>query len=164
VLGLTACSSYVRPATPPAAVGGVAVTPSAAAPAQAVPPEERAWAKQALLVLAKIDQGVQDYHNATEFPPGAPRRLQLSQSAYGRFSEAVAEHQALLPVTENIRDASLRDPFMFVLGNIGGFLTPAPDLLGDPPTLGDRIARSLENAIATSASLRPKLERIAGSA
>jgi hypothetical protein len=116
-----------------------------------------------LLVLDTVDAGVRDYHNATQYQLGSPQRLQLSQSAYAKFQQAVAAHQALLPMTSQVVETQERDQFMFVLGNIGGFLTPTPDLPADTPTLGDRIGRSLDNAIAASAALRPKLKQLAGS-
>jgi hypothetical protein len=113
--------------------------------------------------LDTVDAGVRDYHSATQYPIGSYQRLQLSQSAYARFQQAITAHEALLPATPLVTDTQDRDQYMFVLGNIGGFLAPTPDLPADPPTLGDRIGRSLDNAIAASAALRPKLERLAGS-
>ena len=124
---------------------------------------DKQWAAQALQVLNTVDAGVKDYHNATQYPAGSGQRQQLTLSAYSHFQQAVAAHELLLPVTRQVRDSQDRDQYMFVLGNVGGFLTPTPDLPADPPTLGDRIARSLDNAIAGSASLRPRLERIANS-
>jgi hypothetical protein len=160
---LGACSLVSQQPASDSAAHSNATAPAAGGP-EKVTPEERAWARQALIVLQTVDAGVDDYHRSTEFPVGSAQRRQLSQSAYARFSQAVGEHEALLPNTESIKDAPVRDQYMFAMGNIGGFLTPTGDLLGDPPTMGDRIARSLENAIAASAAVRPRLERISGPA
>jgi len=112
-------------------------------------------------ILQTVDQGVQQYHAATALPAGSAARQQLQVSAYDAFQQALDAYQALWPVTQQINDSGVRDQFVYVMGNIGGFLTPSPDLAGDPPTLGDRIARSLQNAISTSAAVQPKLERLA---
>jgi len=142
------------------------VAPSQASPAsvaQAATAADRQWALDALRILNTVDASVKDYHTASELPYYSARALELRRSAYAGFQQAVAEHQLLLPATRQVKDIADRDQYMFVLGNVGGFLTPTPDLVGDKPTLGDRIARSLENAIAGSAALRLKLERLAGS-
>jgi hypothetical protein len=151
--------------SPPIAPAGGAAAPASPAPVsgRAFSALDKAWAVQALLVLDTVDAGVRDYHTATQYPMGSFQRQQLSQSAYAKFQQAVVAHQALLPMTRQVTDAQDRDQYMFVLGNIGGFLTPTPDLPADPPTLGDRIGRSLDNAIAASASVRPRLERLANS-
>jgi hypothetical protein len=138
------------------------VTPaSTSASATAVSAGERDWAARAVAILQTVDQAVQDYHAATALAAGSPVRQQLQVKAYAELQQAVDAYQALWPVTQQINDAGVRDQFVFVMGNVGGFLTPSPDLAGDPPTLGDRIARSLQNAISTSAAVRPKLERLA---
>ncbi|HTE85055.1 MAG TPA: hypothetical protein VK821_09995 [Dehalococcoidia bacterium] len=161
---LGGCGARQRGSRPPSSV----ISPVAGAPEQAISPaaadgtpaSDRQWAAQALRILDLIDAAVKDYHASSELPYNSVRALQLRQSAYAGFQQAVAAHQLLLPATREVKDAQDRDQYMFVVGNIGGFLTPTPDLPADRPTLGDRIARSLENAIAASAALRPRLERL----
>lgn len=138
-----------------AAAGSAPETP---APATA---DEQDWARRALAILQTVDTAVQEYHDATALPAGSLRRQQLQDSAFRDFHRAVADHEALWPVTQRIGDGGVRDQFVFIMGNVGGFLNPTPDLPADPPTLGDRIGRSLQNVVSTSAAVRPKLERLA---
>jgi hypothetical protein len=126
-----------------------------------LPDEERQWAAQALRVLDTVNAGVEEFHASTAAPAGSSQSYQLRQTAYATLQQALNTYQQMLPATESLQDSALRDQFMFVMGNIGGFLNPTPDLPGDPPTLGDRIGRSLENAITASAALRPKLQKVA---
>ena len=168
LVGLLAGCSFPRAVAPSTGAPSAAAIPDAAAvpPTGTVltpsgTPREKEWAQRALQILGTVDAAVQDYHQATAEPPGSARRRLLQDSAYIGFRKAVAEHDALWPVTQEIGDTGARDQFIFVLGNISGFLNPTPDLPGDLPTLGDRVARSLQNAIATGASLRPRLERLA---
>jgi hypothetical protein len=150
-----------QPDETPALKATAATSPSAVGvPVSAL---DKQWAVQALQVLDTFEAGVKDYHDATQFPQGSPQRQQLTRSAYSRFQQAAAAHELLLPVTRRVQDTQDRDQYMFVLGNVGGFLTPTPDLPADPPSLGDRISRSLDNAIAASSAVRPKLERLAKS-
>jgi hypothetical protein len=163
-LALCACSAGGaalggNPPGPPTGAGDAQA--SATPTATSVAAGDRQWAAQALQVLDTVDAGVTDYHAATQFPYGSAQRQQLSAKAYSEFQQAVSAHQALLPQTEQVKDAKDRDAFVYVLGNIGGFLTPTPDLPADPPSLGDRIARSLDNAILVSSALRPKLDKLA---
>jgi hypothetical protein len=144
-------------------IGATAVNSAPGASGRTISALDKSWAAQALLVLDTVDSGVRDYHTATQYPIGSIQRQQLSQSAYAKFQQAVAAHQSLLPMSRQVTDTQDRDQYMFILGNIGGFLTPTPDLPADPPTLGDRIGRSLDNAIAASAAVRPRLERLANS-
>lgn len=143
------------------AAPGVAATPVATV-APAVPAAERQWAVQALQILDTVDAAVDQYHASTEVPARSAQARQLRQQAYDGFGQALVAHQQLLPQTQALEDAAVRDQFMFLMGNVGGFLNPTPDLVGDPPTLGDRIARSLQNAVSTGAALRPTLVRLVG--
>jgi len=126
-----------------------------------VPAGERDWAVQALQILDTVNTGITQFHDSTAAPAGSRQASQLRQQAYGTFQQALTAYQQIVPNTEAMPDSPLRDQFMFVMGNVGGFLNPTPDLPGDPPTLGDRIGRSLDNSIATDAALRPKLQRVA---
>ena len=187
VILLVACACS-HPRGKPAA--GTAPTPVAAASAEATPaptsatstapaasasPPSRTatgaaqagdevWARQALKILDTVDSAFSDYHNATTYAPYTLMYQQLQQQAFAGFGRALAENDALWPTTQRVKDAAVRDQYVFVMGNIGGFLHPTPDLPGDPagPTLGDRIARSLQNAVTTAALVRPKLQRLAG--
>lgn len=145
----------------PRSRGDSAATGAPVSPAAPPTTSEEEWAKSALQILQTVDAAVQEYHEATALPAGSPRRRQLQDSAYAAFRRALAEHEALWPVTQQVNDAGLRDQFVFMMGNISGFLNPTPDLPADPPTIGDRIGRSLQNAISTGAAVRPKLERLA---
>jgi hypothetical protein len=124
---------------------------------------DQAWARKALQILDLVDLAVSHYHGATGYSPYAPEYQQLQQQAFAEFDQALAENDALWPATQRVKSAAVRDQFIFVMGNIGGFMHPTPDLPGDPagPTLGDRIARSLQNAVTTSAAVRPRLEQLA---
>lgn len=121
------------------------------------------WARRALRILDEGDAATADFHASTEYPMYSLQAQTLRQSAYARFSQALADYQALWPLTQRVSDSTTRDQFVFVFGNIGGFLHPNPDLPGDPggATLGDRIGRSLQNAVSTSALVRPRLQRLA---
>ncbi len=154
---------------PDGTAGGPAATnqatDSAQAPARAssnVSADERRWAVQALQILNSVDTGVGQFHDSTAAPSGSARASVLRQQAYATLAQALGAYQQLLPETEALQDTALRDQFTFVMGNIGGFLNPTPDLPGDSPTLGDRVGRSLQNAIAVSARLRPQLQQAAG--
>lgn len=124
---------------------------------------DQEWARCALQVLDQVDAAVAAYHSATTFASFTPQYRQLQSRAFTGFNQALDSGQALLPATRQVHDSADRDQFVFVLGNIGGFLHPTPDIPGDPggPTLGDRIGRSLDNTIKTSASLRPRLQVLA---
>lgn len=134
-----------------------------ASPSEVAAIGDQQWAQQALQILNIVDAATADYHNATRYDPYTLDYQQLQQQAFAGFNQALAENGALWPATQRVKDASIRDQFIFVMGNIGGFMHPTPDLPGDPagPTLGDRIARSLQNAVSTSAAVRPKLQRLA---
>jgi hypothetical protein len=126
-----------------------------------VPAGERQWAAQALQILDTVNTGINQFHDSTAAPEGSSRAYALRQQAYATLAQAVDAYQQILPETEALQDTALRDQFMFLMGNVSGFLHPTPDLPGDPPTLGDRIGRSLQNAITTGAALRPKLQQLA---
>jgi hypothetical protein len=131
-------------------------------PAAVVSADEQQWAVKALQILDTVNTAVSQYHASTDTPSTSVQSRQLRQQAYTGLQQAVTAYQDLLPATEAAKDATVRDQFMFVMGNVSGFLHPTPDLSGDPPTLGDRIARSLDNAIASSATVRPRLQQLAG--
>lgn len=161
LFGCTIRTSQPPPLASPLAGAAQPETATPGPPATAVSESERDWAAHAVAILQTVDQAVQEYHAATALPAGSAARQQLQAGAYAGLQQALDAYQALWPVTQQIDDASVRDQFVFVMGNVGGFLTPSPDLAGDPPTLGDRIARSLQNAISTDAAVQPKLERLA---
>jgi hypothetical protein len=124
---------------------------------------DQEWARCALAVLNLVNVGVKDYHAATALPRYSLRAQDLQQQAFQEFNEALTAHQSLWSATQQVHNTQLRDQYVFVLGNIGGFMNPTPDLPGDPngPTLGDRVARSLQNAITTTGILQPQLEKLA---
>ena len=125
--------------------------------------DDAAWARCALSVLGLVNTAVRDYHDATALPRQSLKAQTLRQQAFGEFNAALSANQSLWPATQQVHNGEVRDQFVFVLGNIGGFMNPTPDIPGDPngPTLGDRVARSLQNAVRTSAAVQPELQRLA---
>jgi hypothetical protein len=161
---LGACSDRRPGGSTIAGSESVTAAPTPARVSSSVSADERRWATQALQILDTVSSGISQFHDSTAAPAGSAQAYTLRQQAYTTLGQALSAYQQLLPATESMPDTALRDQFTFLMGNVGGFLNPTPDLPGDPPTLGDRIGRSLQNAISTSASLRPKLQQVAGQA